>query len=721
MNNTEQSSTEASPFKVKWSNPPKLSELKQDFQDAKPSHDGHMTDVGEWLDNLNVAGKAQVKSKNGGSKIVPKLIRKQAEWRYAALSEPFLSTDDVFNVRPTTAEDREAAMQNQILLNTQFNTHLDKVAFIDEYVRTAVDEGTVAVKVSWNLVEEEQEVDEPVVTFRVNPAVGPLHEQLAQLLAESPSKFATDVPKEVQQAHAMTLEQGIPIEPVVSGYRKVKKMVTVANHPYAEVCEYQNLTIDPTCRGNLKKANFIVHHFESSKAELEKDGKYSNLDKIKIDNNSILGAPDHYAGKNLNAFTFSDTPRKKIVVYEYWGFWDVDGSGIVKPIVVAWVGDTIIRMEANPFPDKQLPFVIRQYLPVRKSVYGEPDGVLLEDNQKIIGAVTRGMIDVMGKSANGQTGIRKDALDITNRRKFETGQDYEFNAHVDPRQAVYMHLFPEIPQSAQFMLQLQNMEAESMTGVKSFSQGVSGASLGDVAAGVRGALDAASKRELGILRRLSSGIVEIGRKFISMNAEFLSDEEVVRVTDEEFVTVRRDDLAGNFDLKLSISTAEEDDNKARELAFMMQTNGNNMDPALSRMIQADIARLRKMPDLARKIESYQPQPDPLAQEEAMLRMELLKAQIANEQTKSMMNQASAQLDVAKAGTEQVKQGNLKSDTDLKNLDFVEQESGVKQERALQQTGEQARSQMQLKVMDQQLRREDHKVDLLKEYMKQRAK
>lgn len=721
MNNTEQSSTEASPFKVKWSNPPKLSELKQDFQDAKPSHDGHMTDVGEWLDNLNVAGKAQVKSKNGGSKIVPKLIRKQAEWRYAALSEPFLSTDDVFNVRPTTAEDREAAMQNQILLNTQFNTHLDKVAFIDEYVRTAVDEGTVAVKVSWNLVEEEQEVDEPVVTFRVNPAVGPLHEQLAQLLAESPSKFATDVPKEVQQAHAMTLKQGMPIEPVVSGYRKVKKMVTVANHPYAEVCEYQNLTIDPTCRGNLKKANFIVHHFESSKAELEKDGKYSNLDKIKIDNNSILGAPDHYAGKNLNAFTFSDTPRKKIVVYEYWGFWDVDGSGIVKPIVVAWVGDTIIRMEANPFPDKQLPFVIRQYLPVRKSVYGEPDGVLLEDNQKIIGAVTRGMIDVMGKSANGQTGIRKDALDITNRRKFETGQDYEFNAHVDPRQAVYMHLFPEIPQSAQFMLQLQNMEAESMTGVKSFSQGVSGASLGDVAAGVRGALDAASKRELGILRRLSSGIVEIGRKFISMNAEFLSDEEVVRVTDEEFVTVRRDDLAGNFDLKLSISTAEEDDNKARELAFMMQTNGNNMDPALSRMIQADIARLRKMPDLARKIESYQPQPDPLAQEEAMLRMELLKAQIANEQTKSMMNQASAQLDVAKAGTEQVKQGNLKSDTDLKNLDFVEQESGVKQERALQQTGEQARSQMQLKVMDQQLRREDHKVDLLKEYMKQRAK
>ena len=37
-----------------------------------------------------------------------------------------------------------------------------------------------------------------------------------------------------------------------------------------------------------------------------------------------------------------------------------------------------------------------------------------------------------------------------------------------------MHTYPEIPASAQFMLQLQNMEAESMTGVKAFNQGLSG-------------------------------------------------------------------------------------------------------------------------------------------------------------------------------------------------------------------------------------------------------
>jgi hypothetical protein len=267
------------------------------------------------------------------------------------------------------------------------------------------------------------------------------------------------------------------------------------------------------------------------------------------------------------------------------------------------------------------------------------------------------------------------------------------------------------------MLQLQNMEAESLTGVKSFSNGVSGQSLGNVAAGVRGALDAASKRELGILRRLSDGVIKIGRKFISMNAEFLSEEEVVRITNDEFVKIRRDDLAGAFDLKLSISTAEEDNNKAEELAFMLQTTGNGMDPGMQKMILADIARLRKMPDLAKKIESYEPQPDPMAQRKAELEIALLEAQINAENAKTQERLATAQLNGAKVGTEGAKAGNISSDTDLKNLDFVEQESGVKQERDLQRVGEQAKSQAKLKLLDRKFQREDNKIDLLKEYLK----
>lgn len=288
---------------------------------------------------------------------------------------------------------------------------------------------------------------------------------------------------------------------------------------------------------------------------------------------------------------------------------------------------------------------------------------------------------------------------------------------------VFMHTYPEIPQSAGLMLQLQNQEAEALTGVKTYSQGIASNSLGDVAAGIRGALDAASKRELGLLRRLASGIVQIGRKIISMNSLFLSEEEVVRVTNDEFVAIRRDDLAGEFDLRLSISTAEEDNNKAEQLAFMLQTVGPNEDPEVRRMILSDICRLRKMPDLAKKIESYQPQPDPLVQKKRELELAILESQIAENQARAAKYQAEAALEQARISTEGVKASQMASLKDKTDLDYVEQQTGVKQARELEKQGEQARAQTNMKMMEHQLNasRDNQKqqIELLKEVMKQR--
>jgi len=717
--------TEIPPL-TEWKNAPTLAHLKQDLLEAKPIHDMQVSKISVWLDNLNVTGKAKVNPPAGNSAIVPKLIRKQAEWRYAALSEPFLSTPDIFKVKPKTWEDRKAAQQNQLLLNHQFATAIDRTKFIDEYVRAAVDEGTVIVKVGWEFEEEEYDWTGPEVQFVVNPELVELHAELAQLKEESPSQYNTDVPEELKEAHELSVEEGKPIEPIVIGEKTEKRMRTLVNQPTAEVWDHRNVVFDPTCKGDMDKCGFAVETFESSRSILRKDKRYKNIDKIILSHGSVLSEPDHAPDGGQNNFNFTDEPRQKFVVHQYWGKWDIDGTGEVKSIVVAWVGDVKIREEESPFPDKSVPFVVEQYLPVRRATYGEPDGALLEDNQKVIGAVTRGMIDIMGKSANGQTGIRRDMLDVTNRRKFDKGQDYEFNQNVDPRVGIHMHTYPEIPNSAQFMLQLQNFEAESLTGVKSFSNtGISGAALGDVATGIRGALDAASKRELGILRRLSNGIIKIGRKFISMNAEFLSDEEVVRVTNEHFVPIRRDDLKGHFDLELSISTAEEDNNKAEQLAFMYQTTAPNGDQGLNKMILSDIARLRKMPDLAEKIENYEPQPDPLQQKMRELEIAKLEAEIMEIQAKAMSYQAGAQLSDAKAGTEGAKAGNIQSDTDKKNLDFVEQESGVTQERNKELHGEQARAQAQLKLLDQSIsvgeRAKDRQHELVKEYVKAKAK
>jgi len=690
------------PEKVKlteWENEPSVQDLKKNIDDASNDQNLHLTNVDRWLSNLHVTGAAKPPKVTGQSSVAPKLIRKQAEWRYSSLSEPFLSSPDIFNVAPRTAGDRKRAEQNALVLNYQFNNLIGRVDLIDTYVRDAVDIGTVILKLGWVFDEETIEVEEPIYEFIPSneEELAQQYMQLLQLRETNRDQYSEIENPGLDQALTIFAEQQQLVIPRQVGTELVEKTIELKNQPTVETCLADNIIIDPSCNGNLKKAEFVGEKFKASLSQLKKDGRYKNLGRVNIEAASPLTSPDHEEGPDNMSFNFDDKARKQFVVHSYWGNWDIDNSGIAQPICAFWVNDVMIRLEKNPFPDKEPPFVKAVYMPVRKSNWGEPDGELLEENQKIVGAITRGMIDLMGKSANSQTCFKRGALDPTNKLKFQRGDNYEINSPDDPRQAIYTHTYPEIPSSAYNMISLQNTEAESLTGVKAYHTGITGEAIGASVRNGRSALDAASKRELGILRRLAAGIIEVGRKIIAMNAEFLSEEQIIRVTNEKFIPVRRDDLSGKFDLELNISTAEEDNKKAEELAFMLQTTGNSMDPGITKILLSDIARLRKMPAVAKKIEEYEPQPDPLIQMEKELQIKLLQAQIAKEEALAMKHSTEAQLNGvqgaatatqaklndAKAGTEVAKTRALGSDADLKDLNFLEQESGVGQARDIE--------------------------------------
>ena len=102
---------------TKWKNEPKITDLKADFEAVKTSHSAQMSKVDHWLGVYNVTGKSAIPKVKGRSSIQPQLVRKQAEWRYAPLSEPFLSTADLFRIKPVAFEDIEAAKQNELVLN----------------------------------------------------------------------------------------------------------------------------------------------------------------------------------------------------------------------------------------------------------------------------------------------------------------------------------------------------------------------------------------------------------------------------------------------------------------------------------------------------------------------------------------------------------------------------------------------------------------------------
>ena len=668
-----------------WKNEPDIRDLKQDLTEATASYSAQVSKIEGWLNVLNMRGSSAPITAAGKSKVAPKLVRTQAEWRYSALSEIFLSSTDLFNVNPLTWEDVKSAQQNELILNSQFDTKIDKIAFVDKMVRTCVNEGTAILRTSW--VHKSETVEEEVPQFMqvIDPGYMEELQQHLQMLQAQPD-YLEDVPEEVRLSIELTQQTGQPIRVFKQGTRMERKEKVIRNHPTVEVCDFSSIYVDPTCQGDLNKAQFIIHKFETSLSDLKRDGRYKNLDKINAQTATITSDTGSQYDSTIGQgnFNFKDEPRKKMYAYEYWGYYDFDDTGIARPMVCTWIGDTIIRLDENPYPDKQFPFIFIPFMPVKGSLYGEPDAELLEDNQKIKGAVTRGMIDLMAKISAGQTGFAKGTMDQVNLHKFKTGQDFEFHGAQNPQHAIFTQNFPNIPESAPFILNMVNTDSESLTGVRAFQgTGVSGINLGQTAEAVRTATDAATKRETGIVRRIGNGMVEVARKFLTMNALFLEEEEVVRVTNANFVPVKRDDLAGEYDLRINVSTPEEDQSKSQNLSFILQTLGNNLPPEVPIKIMAKIVKLHKLPDLAHYLETYEPKPDPLA--EAMQQLEIAKLEAETALLKAQAREADAKSFVqeAKVSVEQARAGQMQSQTDRNNLDFYDKANGTEHERALE--------------------------------------
>lgn len=230
----------------------------------------------------------------------------------------------------------------------------------------------------------------------------------------------------------------------------------------------------------------------------------------------------------------------------------------------------------------------------------------------------------------------------------------------------------------------------SQTGVKSFSGGISGNALGSTATGARGALDATATRRISLVRNIAENLIKpLMRKWMSYNAEFLEAEEIVRITSEEFIPIRRDDLGGNIDIDISISTAEDNNAKSQELSYLLQTLGNTMPFEMTQMIIAEIARLSRMPELEKKIKEFTQEPDPAAQQMQQAEMERLMLENAKLQSEIERNKARAGEDeidrvlkMQKAEVEAAKARKLGSEADSIDLDFLMKDQGVNEAQKL---------------------------------------
>lgn len=612
-----------------------LNRLKDDLRAADRLRQEWYNKIQDWRNETS--GREYGNEVKGKSRIVSKDIKKQLEWMLPTLADPFLSTSDIIKCNPVTYEDVLAARQNELLLNTQFCRKFPRYNFMMKALKVLATEGTLVVQTGWDYEDEEMEtMVEAVVT---HPETG-------------------------EEVIAMTKEK----------VTKVRK-----NQPTAVVCRNEDIYLDPTCMDDMDKCQFVIHRYETDLSTLKTDGRYKNLDKVADQEGHKYDYG--YLQQDHTYFKFQDQARKKMVVYEYWGNYDINEDGIAEPIVCAWIGNTIIRLQSNPYPDQRPPFIVVPFNAVPFQLHGESLASVIGDNQKVKTAIIRGVIDNMAQSNNGQVGMRKGALDIANRKKFLEGKNFEYNGTPND---FWQGSYNQIPSSAFDVLTIMNNEIESQTGVKSFSGGITGSALGSTATGARGALDATATRRISLVRNVAENLIKpLMRKWMAYNYAFLEEEEIIRITNEEFVPIRRDDLDGNIDIDITISTAEDNSAKAQELSFLLQTMGPNQDFEINKLLMGQIAKLSRMPDLEKQIMNHQPQPDPMAEQakqiemqKMMLDLELMQAEIADKKARAGENLIDAEVKKAKMNVELAKARKLGSEADMTDLDFLMKNEGV---------------------------------------------
>lgn len=684
--------------------------LKQDFEASRRLKHRNDEKIRQWKREYN--GEPYGNERKGRSRIIARMIKKQSEWQHASLVDPFVSTSDIIRAKPVTWEDKEISPKVEILLNTQFCRQFDRFNFMNKAIKVLDQEGTCVVRTGWkykeDTIKEQIKVEEP------NPEFIQAREQLA-MMQEELAQYEPIVAQS-QQTMGMLEEQGInPEQAIQAGMldpaiieqgqiamqesqslgqqiqafseqlqqipqtilvpQIIERKKAVINEPTAMVCRNEDIFIDPTCQDDMDNCQFVIYRYETDMTSLKRAGIYKNLDKVAL---SLKDAEHMSSSRDLKGydptFEFSDVARKKLVVYEYWGNYDIDNDGEAEAIVCTWINNTIIQLRDNPFPDKKPPFIVVPFNSIPFSLYGESNAELLSENQKVATAIIRGLVDNMAMSNNGQKGIRKGALDEYNLAKFMNGENFEFNANPND---FYDGHFNEFPASALNFLQILNNEAESITGVKNFGQGMNGTSLGTTATGAQAVMDSAAVRRLNIVRNIAENLVKpLLRKWLAYDAEFLDEETQFRITNEEFIWLKRDDLGAKIDIDLAISTSEDNKATASELSFLLQTIGPSEDPEIRKIIISDICDLYNKPELAKKIRDYRPQPDPLQRRLQELQIEMLEAQIENERAKGGRAEVDSDLKRAKTDVERAKAENIASNTDKTDLDYLQQYYGV---------------------------------------------
>lgn len=550
--------------------------VKSDIDKAKADKDSIDKKMAGWRDTYNAELKGN--ELEGRSKFVSKDTKKAIHWYVPNAMKPFMSTDDMVETIPRTADDIQRAKSQATLLNYQFSNDFPRYDFLYQSIFIMAQEGTIVARTGWDLEEETEDIPFTQIT----------EDEYNQLVMEG-AEIVGEPEMEMVEMEVPVFDALRPYDqktamaevPVYSGTVRIKH--TIKSRPTAEIIKNEDFFIDSGAV-SINTAEFVAQRIVMTMSELREqektpenpNGIYENVEDIIGTNNtdqSALGANREAELKDQGHSEDTesdDQSRKKVEIYEYYGKIDMNGDGIAEPIVCVYSGNTILRLAENPFPDKKPPYIGCPYSAKPFSFWGDAMAAFVEDTQQVKTAIMRTFIDLLAHSTNGMKHYQKGTIDALNIRKL---REAKIGTAVEWRDinGYKPEVKNDIPSSLMQMYELFSAEVENETGITKYNQGLDAKSLNKTATGITAIMNQSQMRIWETTSRFAeSYLKELFRKWISYNQTYLEDEIAVRVAGDKYVGISPDDIGGKLDMKINVAIAGSHEQKAQYIVQLLQ-------------------------------------------------------------------------------------------------------------------------------------------------------
>jgi len=348
--------------------------------------------------------------------------------------------------------------------------------------------------------------------------------------------------------------------------------------PNPEVVDIFDFFPDPKARTD-KEMKYAIHRLERDIEDLESNQNY-NKEAIKrlkesggAKNNQERQQREAILGVTSNSV---DSTRKRYEILEYWG--NFNGENYI--IVVAGRQE-VLRCDKNPYENWN-PFVVVRDTIVPHEFYGIGEIEPIQSLQNELNDIRNQRLDNVKLNVNSMWKIVAGGVQFEDELVSRPGGTIHLTRPdgllANDRQVVPSEAFTEESIIKSDMERADGANSPLSGALVSPMGGNTGGAINRTATAWQGAINQADKRFSAKVNQLKRGLIKIGRKFLELSQQFMTQPMAVRILgkDGEFLFdsqgnlpyVEPEDIKNEFDLTVDIEYLDEFQQMQQDISLL---------------------------------------------------------------------------------------------------------------------------------------------------------